>query len=195
MTHQRWPSLLFAVVLLVGCQQQSAEPEPTASAPPAEKPTQTPEAMAQRQVHEFLTALFAGNDEKALDLLTATARQATTDSELALQSPGSPDADFEITEVALLKDDSNQAHVWTVIRDETAEGEADAYDIVWLLRREEARWGVYGMATTLFEDRVPLVLNFEDPEDVAAKRLWAQQEHQRRLQQAMNNSAESTDQR
>ena len=41
-------------------------------------------------------------------------------------------------------------------------GEAESYEVVWVLRRESAGWRVAGMATQLADSEEPVFLDFED---------------------------------
>jgi hypothetical protein len=65
---------------------------------------------------------------------------------------------------------------WT---DQESAGKA-THEIVWLLRKETAGWAIAGMATTVFEDQPPLILNFEDPLEAQRKRTEVDAEIARR---------------
>ncbi len=69
------------------------------------------------------------------------------------------------------------ACTWTDIDDE---GEPHADEIIWALRHEPEGWRIAGMATKIFEDQPPLLLNFEDPEDMQRKQRLAEEEMERR---------------
>ena len=51
------------------------------------------------------------------------------------------------------------------------------------------------MATKIFDDMPPLLLNFEDPEDMIAKQEMVAQELQKRAQQAAAQQAKQTGER
>jgi len=52
--------------------------------------------------------------------------------------------------------------------------------VVWVVRLDPEGWRVVGMAMRVFEDLPPLLLNFEDPEDMLAKQEMVAAELKRR---------------
>lgn len=190
MIRSRWHRLLLLAILAIGCQRggpasDSAAVPANGQVAPADRSATAEAAGPKETVESFLAALFAGDAEQAVALLTPEARKASAEADLELEAPGSPNARFEVTEVAIPEDGPDEAHVWTVLTDPNQQGIDQAYDIVWLLRKDSrARWRVFGMATTLFEERLPLLLNFEDPQDVLAKRQWVRQQYELRMSRA-----------
>jgi hypothetical protein len=128
-------------------------------------------------VADFLEAVRVGNDEQAGLMLSKLAREKTQEMNMVVAPPGSETAQYEVGEVELLPDDI--AHVASTWMDE---GEAN--QIVWALRKEPEGWRIAGMATKIFEGEPPLLLNFEDPEDMVRQQQLAEQEMIRRAQQA-----------
>jgi len=53
-------------------------------------------------------------------------------------------------------------------------------NVVWVVRLDPEGWRVVGMAMRIFDDMPPLLLNFEDPEDMIAKQEMVAQEMQKR---------------
>ena len=85
------------------------------------------------------------------------------------------------------------AHVGTTWTDVDAEGFKTTENVVWVVRLDPEGWRVVGMAMRVFDDMPPLLLNFEDPEDMLAKQeLVAQELHKRAQAAAQENSAERT---
>jgi len=74
------------------------------------------------------------------------------------------------------------AHVATDWTDLDTDGRAHTDRIVWILRKEPVGWRIAGMATQVFADREPIVLNFEDPEDMIRQQQLAEDEIERRSQ-------------
>ncbi|MCA9271328.1 MAG: hypothetical protein KDA41_22750 [Planctomycetales bacterium] len=151
----------------------------TVVAPPATTPDQA--------VVAFLNAVRAGKSDVAASLLTNRARAEMDNAGLPVQPPGSPSAKFEIGEIQLLPDHAG-AHVASTWSDTTPEGELRSYDITWILRNENDAWRVAGMATRLFEDLAPVILNFEDPNDMRAQVEAAEAEIARRVQSTIDEA-------
>ncbi len=126
---------------------------------------------------DFLEGVRTGADKKTASLLTPTARAKTADQELVVAPPGSETASFAIRECSLVQDGARVACDWT---DVGADGRMHTDRIVWLLRKEPVGWRIAGMATKVFDDRPPVVLNFEDPEDMAKQQEWVSEEMARR---------------
>jgi hypothetical protein len=133
-------------------------------------------------VAAFLEAVKNGEDDKANSMLTKLALQETAKMNMVVAPPGSESATFEVGEVELLSEGDEQgAHVaskWTDLGDD---GQPHTDEIVWMLRKEPEGWRIAGMATTVFEDEPPLLLNFEDPQDMQRKQQLAEEEMQRRM--------------
>jgi hypothetical protein len=126
---------------------------------------------------EFLEAIRQGNDEKASELLTTPARQKTKEMEMAVAPPGSDTASFKILAVEIEGDEAQVGTDWT---DLDADGQPRTDRIVWMMRKEEAGWRICGMATRVFADMPPVILNFEDPVDMLRQQSKAEEEIARR---------------
>jgi hypothetical protein len=68
---------------------------------------------------------------------------------------------------------------WT---DKDDDGQTQSEDAVWVLRHEQEGWRLVGMAETIFPGEPPLLLNFEDPEEMIKKIQWAREEIRRRAE-------------
>lgn len=132
-------------------------------------------------VYDFLEAVRTGNDTKANDMLTKIAREKTAELDMVVAPPGSDTASFEVGDVEILKgEELGGAHVACTWTDVDEDGETHTDNIIWMLRLEDEGWRIAGMATKIFEDELPLFLNFEDPEDMMRKQQLAEQEMERR---------------
>ena len=66
-------------------------------------------------------------------------------------------------------------------------GKPESRRSLWVVRHEDEGWRVVGVAATVFEGEPPLLLNFEDPEDVLKKQQWLRAEVARRSQEEKNH--------
>lgn len=187
-------SLATSLTLLIcssGCQPSAAPPDTgdgnaTAAASPQSETTAAGSLQRHQRpeqtVTAFLEALKVGDDVHATSLLTLKAQQEMERANAAIKPPGSETAEFKVTEVEFLGDTQDGAHVLSSWTDTDLDGTRQSYEIVWILRREDGGWAIAGMATQVFEDRQPLMLNFEDPLEAQEKRQAVDQEIARRQQ-------------
>ena len=174
-----WMPCLILALLASGCGQQQSVKENTAA---SEKPsTQTartggPEAA----VTEFLEAVRTGNDEKANRLLSTVARQKTAALNRSVTPPASDTAKFTVGNVDYVGEDGARVScTWT---DLDADGQPKTDHAIWVCRREAEGWRIAGVAAQVFPGEDPLVLNFEDPEDMMRQQQWVREEIRRRMQ-------------
>ena len=132
-------------------------------------------------VFEFLEAVRTGDDDKAALMLTELARKKTAELNMEVAPPGSDTAQFKVGEAELLPGErARVASTWSDL-DDRSQRRTD--EIVWMLRRQPDGWRIAGVAATVFPGEPPLLLNFEDPEEMLRKQEWVQQEIRRRAQQ------------
>jgi hypothetical protein len=142
-------------------------------------------------VTNFLEAVRRGDDGQAEALLSELARKKTREMDLAVAPPGSPTAKFAVGGTDFpYKGTTEIAHVTSSWSDVDSSGDELTDEIVWILRNENSGWRIAGMATKLFEDQPPLILNFEDPEDMVRKQKSAEAEIRRR--DTANSAAQGT---
>jgi len=141
--------------------------QPVVNAPAAELPV-TVSSSPEQVVTEFLSAMKTGNDGVAAGLLTATAREETAKHSLAVQPPGSPTAEYEISEGQLSEDDPTVAQVGCLWTEKDAGGTDHTEEVVWVLRKNQEGWRVFGMATQMPTRSEPVFFNFEDPAEMTA---------------------------
>jgi hypothetical protein len=133
-------------------------------------------------VTEFLHAIKTGNDARATQMLSAMARQKTSALNRSVSPPASDTAKFEVGKVDYKAEDLAGVHcTWTDL-DEKGEPQTD--EAMWMVRREPQGWRIAGVAATVFPGEPPLLLNFEEPEDMLQKQQQVKQEIQRRAQEA-----------
>jgi hypothetical protein len=160
-------SLLSVVALgMPGC---SAAGPADATAPPA-----------QRTVVAFLEAIRRGDDAAARGLLSVTARTKTEELGLSVAPPVEDTATYAIKGSEVVSEDGEVVHVATTWTDTDPDGFQTTDNVVWVVRLDPEGWRVVGMAMRIFDDLPPLLLNFEDPEDMLAKQEMVAAELQRR---------------
>lgn len=140
-------------------------------------------------VAAFLDAVKNGQDAKANGMLTKLALAETAKMNMVVAPPGSDSASFEVGEVELLSEGDEQgaqvASKWTDLGDD---GLPHTDEIIWMLRKEPEGWRIAGMATTVFENEPPLLLDFENPQDMQRKQQLAEEEMQRRMRAELGDS-------
>jgi hypothetical protein len=151
---------------------QPAEPSTVLAAKPGFK-SDTPQATVQ----VFLEAVRTGNDEQAAAMISTLARQKTA-ALGGITPPASDTAKFTIGKVEFIGEDG--ARVGSVWTDVDEEGQSHSDEAVWVLRKEADGWRVAGVAAMVFPGEEPLLLNFEDPDDMRRK----QEEVRNRMERA-----------
>jgi len=183
-----WPKCTILLVFLVpvachGCGKPSG---PTANATQGSRDGQATQAASlaaetpEGAVTIFLNAVCAGDDERATRMLTDLAREKTAELDLEVAPPGSDTAQFRLGDIELL--DEAAARVACTWSDLDAEGSRTEEQILWVLRRGQEGWRIAGMAPTIFPGEPPLLLDFENPEEMLAKLEWVNEENMRRAQ-------------
>ncbi|MHB8968946.1 MAG: hypothetical protein ACYC3X_01975 [Pirellulaceae bacterium] len=142
-------------VQAAGTSQPSAEPtEGTQVQVAADTPEQA--------VGSFLNALQTGDDKAAAALLTVKAREETAAHDMVVEPPGAPNATYSVGRVQHPDENPDAAYVSCLWSEKFENGEAESYEVVWVLRRETVGWRVAGMATQLSDSEEPVFLDFED---------------------------------
>ncbi len=182
MERRNWFVVLAAltIVPLTGCGN-AEKPAPGAASGSVSATT------PDKAVFQFLEAVRVGNDATASQMLTKLAREKTAEMQLVVAPPGSETAKFSVGEVEFLGESG--AHVASTWTDIVEDGQPHTDTIVWILRKEPEGWRIAGMGTKLFDDAPPLLLNFEDPEDMIRKQRMAEEEMVRRSQPAGGQAA------
>ena len=127
-------------------------------------------------VAQFYEALRKGDDTAIAGLLTDKARQETSKSGLGIQSQASESLSYEIGETDYVSDRLDGAHVKTMWREPSAEGQMTSTEVIWVLRKQTSGWKISGMATPVVEGELPLLFNFEEPEDMLQKKAFVEQQ-------------------
>ena len=194
-----WFSLVaLTLVGMMGCgksegpaQQSvvSADRNTQASAngnAPSTQATDTPEAACR----EYLESVRTGNDEKAALMLSAVAREKAAAMGCSVTPPASDTARFSVGKVKYVGEDGAQVEsVWSDV--DGSDNQEHSDKLIWVLRREEHGWRIAGLAATIFPGEPPLLLNFENPDEVMKKQQWAREEIRRRAEKESLQAKES----
>lgn len=127
-------------------------------------------------VVQFYEALRKGDDAAIASLLTDKAREETANSGLGIQSQASESLSYEIGNTDYVTDQMDGAHVRTMWREPSPEGQLTATEVIWVLRKQTGGWRISGMATPVVEGELPLLFNFEEPEDMLQKKEFVEQQ-------------------
>jgi hypothetical protein len=146
---------------------------------------------AKAAVLSFLDAIKRGDDAAARGLLTNVARTKTQELGISVAPPVADTATYSVGDCELVGDSDDLVHVATTWTDVDSEGFKSSENVVWVVRLDPEGWRVVGMATKVFDDLPPLLLNFEDPEDMIAKQEMVAKELQARAQKAAQQAAPS----
>jgi hypothetical protein len=160
-----------------GAQAQASTNDPAQpeSDSPSEELSEAPKQQSppadmngpEGVTYQFLDAIRLGNDQKAELMFTKTARQRMKEMKLDVAPKGSDTAVFQLGEVRYVNDEGAQvaAH-WT---DLDQDGKPHTDEMVWALHKEPEGWRVAGMAAKVFDDREPVMLDFENPQEAMKK--------------------------
>ena len=137
-------------------------------------------APAKQTVVGFLEAVKRGDDATARGLLSVAARTKTEEMGISIAPPVADTATYAVRDCEVVSDAGDIVHVGTTWTDVDGEGFQSSENVVWVVRLDPEGWRVVGMAMRVFEDLPPLLLNFEDPEDMLAKQEMVAKELERR---------------
>jgi hypothetical protein len=181
--YHGWLTLVTLTLIgILGCGKSEGPAQQSAASPnniqsTAKTSSDTPAAAC----YEFLEAVRTGNDEKAARMLSATSREKAAALNRSVTPSASDTARFTVDEkVKYIGEDGAQVKsTWT---DTDGDGQTQSDDSVWVLRHEQDGWRIVGVAVMIFPGEPPLVLNFEDPEEMIKKNQWAREEIRRRAE-------------
>jgi len=179
---------LTLVLLAYGCSKPTETGTTQATpAAAASNPTSTahdnPSQTAKVVVTSFLEAIRKGDNDAATKLLTKVARQKAEETGRCVAPAANDSAKIEAQEPVYPTAEHDIAHVPTkwVDLDETGKPRTDK--ATWVCRLEPEGWRVAGFAAYVFEGEDPLLLSFEDPDDMLKKQNWLKEEITRRAKQ------------
>ncbi|MCE9630341.1 MAG: hypothetical protein K8S94_06450 [Planctomycetia bacterium] len=145
---------------------------------------------AKASVVKFLDAMKRGDETVARDMLTRVARVKTEELGVSVAPPVGDTAAYTVRECEMVSETNDLAHVATTWSDIDETGATTSENIIWAVRLDPEGWRVVGMAMKIFEDMPPLLLNFEDPQDMLAKQEMVAAELTKRAAQAKGQATE-----
>ena len=184
-----WMIHLSAILcLLVGCSDSPQAPQGNATNSPSSQgdlagsvdladTTASLESAGNRPdqvVSQFYQALRSGNSDSIEALLTDKAREETAKSGLAIQSQTSASLAYDIGETDYVTENLDGAHVMSLWAEPDANGELVSTEVIWVLRKQHDGWKISGMATAVADGELPLLFNFENPEDMMMKKAYVE---------------------
>ena len=181
-------TLWIALVLLVaGCTKQPAGTDRPSTTPQESEATTNDRTGATANaggpaetVEQFLEAMRTGNNEAATKLLSAVAREKTAALNRNVTPSASDTAKFTVGKIDYIgSDGARVACTWT---DFDADGQPKTDEAFWVVRKESNGWRIAGVAQQIFPGEPPLLLNFEEPEDMVRRMQWAREEIRRRAE-------------
>jgi len=143
---------------------------------------------AKTAVVSFLDAIKRGDDAGARNLLTKVARTKTQELGISVAPPVNDTATYSVGQCEMVGEADDLVHVATTWTDVDGDGFKSSENVVWVVRLDPEGWRVVGMATRVFDDLPPLLLDFEDPEDMIAKQEMVAKELQARASKAAEQS-------
>ena len=147
---------------------------------------------AKSSVVAFLEAIKHGDDAAAQAMLTKVARAKTSELGISVTQPFNDTASYAIRECEMVGEADDLVHIGTTWTDTDKDGFKTTENVIWVVRLDPEGWRVVGMATRVFEDLPPLLLNFEDPEDMLSKQEMVAQELEKRAKKAEAEAATRT---
>lgn len=169
--------ILLAIVSITGCGGEASDenkPSPEKTDGDTAAKLTGPAAAA----YAFLDAARRGDDAGAMAMLTPIAREEIGKLKLNVAPAGSDTAKFVVGEVKNVSEEI--AHVASRWTDVDREGKPQSHEMTWILRHVEEGWRVGGMATIVFEGEPPLLLNFEQPQEMLRQKEMLREEVARR---------------
>lgn len=167
-----------AVVLLPAGRPCEAAGDPAVTGP------------AQAAVVAFLDAIKRGDDAAARGLLTKVARAKTKELGISVAPPVNDNATYSVRACEVIGEAGDVVHVATTWTDVDADGFKSTDNVIWVTRLDPEGWRIVGMAMKVFDDLPPLLLDFEDPEDMLAKQQLVATELQKRAAKAAGAPAQ-----
>ncbi len=178
---------LFSFV--AGCCVLGLTSQSGCSAGGAEPPAAMNLEPAKLVVSTFLQAIKRGDEQAALAMLTDVARAKTQELGLSVAPPVKDTATYSIGACEAVGDADDIVHVATAWTDTDEDGFTTTDNVIWVCRLDPEGWRVVGMAMRIFQDLPPLLLDFEDPEDMLAKQRMVAGEITRRAKLAAEQPA------
>lgn len=132
---------------------------------PAFKPKidESVDSPTKQTVATFLDSIRRGDEATANMMLTPLARAEISQTQYVIARIGSPEGTFKIGRTGFPYPDQNVALVECQWNEPASKTQAEVVmDIVCEVRKEDEGWRISGMAVTVVGENEPLVIDFED---------------------------------
>jgi hypothetical protein len=189
-----WTTALVIAAAGVGCGKSSNTASSGGDAPQTHTITDagpTSTGSPNETVTQFYDALRSGDETRIEALLTDKARQETAKSGLDIRSPETASLSYQVGEVEYVTAALDGAHVKTLWTETDEQGQALTSEVIWVLRKQSNGWRVAGMATQIAEGQLPLLFDFENPEEMLRNKQEAER-LQEEIQRAKNPPGPTT---
>lgn len=163
------PALCLALLCVSGCGGGTDSPSPAANASAAQGSAQSAQSRGANPqaavVQQFLQAIQEGNQDLARSLLTAQAVQAFDEYNVAFLPTAIDTGTFQIGQTVQSGDTYFVQCIWT---DQSTGGQPHSEKIQWMVKLEDGEnWRIYGLAYYVEDKGENLIINFEQPQDLA----------------------------
>ena len=148
---------LGAVVATIGCNTSSESSSTSAGGG-------VPSDPVARTVYDFLDAIRTGNTEVSSSLLTPLALKRIIENEMSFAPPASEMARFKVGKVEMFEAD--KAAVDSVWTDLDADGAETNEPMTWALKLADGQWRISGLIAFMGADQPPIVVDFENPDQL-----------------------------
>ncbi|MBN1851989.1 MAG: hypothetical protein JW829_04665 [Pirellulales bacterium] len=147
----------------ISSQQQTATPDVSSS-----------QESPQGAVIAFLGAVRRGDRDIARGMLTPLAIQKTEECNLHFAPPGSDTAEFQVGKARMVE--PGLAHVSSVWTDSDENGQPRPENITWTVKKTGSVWRISGMIAEMGYSQPPIVINFEQPDELIRRQEMANAE-------------------
>lgn len=168
-------AIAMAVTTFLGCGGKETPPQAAAPSSaavavvaPAVPAVDVDVTQAGDTVSQFLDAVRrGGGTQDANALLTSDARSVLERLGHSVQPFGTPAAKFQVTRSEAVEQHPGAALVHSTWSEPDEAGAVSTVQIVWALQWEQSAWKISGLAMELAADQDPLIIDFEDYNDMA----------------------------
>ncbi len=191
---EAWIILAISLTMLAGCGKPSGQAADASQTGGRSANSQAPDGPLaagrgcvnppqdmdgpEGAVCQFLEAIRVGDDQTTEAMFVSAGRQKIRELKIPVTRAGSDTARFDLGPVERVSDDLVRVGCkWT---DLDADG-THTDEMVWAVLKEPDGWRIAGLAATVFDGEPPLVLDFQDPEEVVEKLDMLRQEVARRM--------------
>ncbi|TWU40292.1 hypothetical protein Q31b_36400 [Novipirellula aureliae] len=144
-------------------------------------------------VSQFLDRVRRGGETTdAGQLLTQRAQAELKRIGRTVQPIGTPDARFDVRQAAAIPNEPGSMLVQSIWTEPNSDGSLGQYEVVWAVHREQAGWRISGLAMEMNPGQPPIVIDFENGDEMAKLLAGSEQAEPAHVQQANGGSVNGT---